>query len=351
MEKHLIKMPSIGQYNVVVKDIQHQARYAGQDENDEAIFNRSAKLPTLTFKGTVKLHGTNASVCMNKDGELWAQSKGNIITPEKDNAGFAMFVEKNREHFTLHLGDMFKVNPEMTEVCVYGEWAGKGIQKGVAISELQKTFYMFGTKFLVQDEDDYRWAKDTELVLSVIAKNGEDTIKSIFDFETYEIEIDFENPKDKQNEMIKITDEIDKVCPVAKELGVVGHGEGVVWNAWFNDTRHTFKIKGESHANSKVKTLKPVDEEFENRKREFANYATPAWRLEQAVQEVCDTLNGGVPDIKQMGQVIKWVMGDIVKEEILVLADRDLTVKDISKSVSDIVRRWYQEMLNSLVGL
>ena len=350
MEKHLIKMPSIGQYNVVVKDIQHQARYAGQDENDEAIFNRSAKLPTLTFKGTVKLHGTNASICMNKDGDLWAQSKGNVITPEKDNAGFAMFLEKHKEYFKLYLGDMFKVNPEMLEVCVYGEWAGKGIQKGVGISELPKTFYMFGIKFLVDeadgDEDKYKWAKDAELTLGVISKNGPDTIKSIFDFETYEIEIDFENPKDKQNEMIALVDEIDKVCPVAKAQGVTGHGEGLVFVGYFEDTRHVFKIKGESHSQSRVKTLKPVDEVFENRKREFANYATPAWRLSQMYQETFDTLNGGKGDVKGTGAFLKAVTSDVMKEELMVMADRDLTPKDVNGMISKIARTWFLEQLD-----
>jgi hypothetical protein len=138
---------------------------------------------------------------------------------------------------------------------------------------------------------------------------------------------------------------------VVKERTLCTISEGVVWVGWFNDTKHNFKVKGEKHANSKVKKLKVVDEAKEKAKIEFANYATPAWRLEQAVQEVCDTLNGGVPDIKQMGQVIKWVMNDIVKEELDELGKTGLSVKDVSKPVSDITRRWYQDMLNSLVGL
>ena len=344
---HLIKMPSIGQYNQAIKDIQHMARYTGQDENDEPIYDRNTKLPKITFSGSVKLHGTNASVCYNHK-ELWAQSKGNVLDfiNGSDNAGFDAWVQTNKEFFELVLGDIFKTNPKMEEVCIYGEWAGKGIQKGVAIAELPKTFYMFGIKFKTKDEDEYRWAKDNEFTLEVIAKHGPDTVKSIFEYETYEIEVDIGNPKAIQNELIKITEDIDKLCPVGKAHGIEGHGEGVVWTGWYKDTKHTFKIKGESHARSKVKILEPVDDEYEQRKIDFANYATPAWRLEQGIQETFDTLNGGEMDIKKMGDFIRWVVKDIMKEELDKLQEYNLEPKEVNKTISTIVRNFFMNELN-----
>ena len=59
-----IKFPSIEQYRNIVKRVQHSARYVGyNEEKNEPIINPFAEMPTLTFTGTVKLHGTNAGVC------------------------------------------------------------------------------------------------------------------------------------------------------------------------------------------------------------------------------------------------------------------------------------------------
>jgi hypothetical protein len=338
----LIKMPSIGQYNTVVKDIQHQARYTGQDENDEPIFDRNAKLPTVTFKGTVKLHGTNASVCYDVEN-LWAQSKGNVITPEKDNAGFAMFVETNKEHFLKELKAMYD-SFDLEKVCVYGEWDGKGIQKGVAISEIEKTFFAFAIKFLKKGEEDMRWAQNPEVVLEHLSDGNR--IRSIFEFETYEIDVDIENPKEVQNKLIDITEKVEAECPVGKAMGVSGIGEGVVWVGWFNDTKHNFKVKGEKHANSKVKKLKTVDEAKEKAKIEFANYATPAWRLEQMYQETFDTLNGGQGDIKRTGEFLKAVVADVMKEELEKMGEAGLEPKEVNGMISKIARKWFMEQLD-----
>ena len=66
------------------------------------MFDISKEKPTLTFNGTIKLHGTCASICYN-DYNMWVQSRKQIITPLKDNAGFAFFVESKEEKDKLHL--------------------------------------------------------------------------------------------------------------------------------------------------------------------------------------------------------------------------------------------------------
>ncbi len=347
--QHLIKMPSIAKFSNIIKDISHQVRFDGLDENDKPKYNNN-KLPKLTFTGTIKLHGTNASVCMNKQGEMWTQSKGNIITPEKDNAGFAMFVHKNKEYIKELLSAHFITNPELEEVCVYGEWAGKGIQKGVAIAEIEKTFFVFGIKFKRDDEERYSWAQLPETTLnSWIDENK--NIRSIFEFKTYEVQVDFENPKMAQNKFIEITDEVEKECPVGKAFGISGVGEGVVWVAFLDDVKHTFKSKGDKHSNTRVKKLSPVDEEKEQAKIDFANYATPAWRLEQMYSEVFNTLNGGKGDIKRTGDFLRAVVADVMKEELDEMAKRGLEPKEINGAISKVARRWFMEQLNSEAGL
>jgi len=71
---------------------------------------------------TEKIDGTNACIII-ENGEIAAQSRTKLITPEKDNHGFARFVSENKEALIELLG----------EGRHYGEWWGKGIQRGYDI--------------------------------------------------------------------------------------------------------------------------------------------------------------------------------------------------------------------------
>ncbi len=76
----MIKYPSIEQFRTVVSNVNRRYNFVGLDENGEAIYDPLLSKPILTFKGTVKLHGTNASVSFNAPSGMWAQSRENIIT-------------------------------------------------------------------------------------------------------------------------------------------------------------------------------------------------------------------------------------------------------------------------------
>ena len=71
-----------------------------------------------------KIDGTNACVVIEGD-EIAAQSRTRIITPEKDNHGFARWVYANKEALIAVLGDGRH----------YGEWWGNGIQRGYGLKE------------------------------------------------------------------------------------------------------------------------------------------------------------------------------------------------------------------------
>jgi hypothetical protein len=79
--KRLIKFPSIEQFRTVVSNVNRHFNFVGLDENGEAIYDPTLPKPTITFKGTVKIHGTNAGVSFNALSGMWAQSRENIITP------------------------------------------------------------------------------------------------------------------------------------------------------------------------------------------------------------------------------------------------------------------------------
>ena len=93
----LAKMSSINQYRNIIKPLINSSQFIGLDDDGEALYDRLLPKPVVNFFGTVKLHGTNASVGCDHEGNIWAQSKSNIITPLKDNYGFAQFVESKKD--------------------------------------------------------------------------------------------------------------------------------------------------------------------------------------------------------------------------------------------------------------
>lgn len=343
MERKMITFPEIGQFRQVIKNVTDKTRYSGKDVNGDAIFDTTKKLPTLTFTGTVKLHGTNAGVTLTKDGDMYAQSRENVISVDKDNAGFAFFVESNKENFKSLFNTLdFKDADYLT---IFGEWAGGNIQKGVAITGLPKMFVIFAVKrsFMNEVKTNY-FLSDSE---TIHLKNNDAKIYNILDYENYRIDIDFENPQLVQNKLIELTMAVETECPVGRRFGNIGVGEGIVWKSEFNGETLRFKVKGEKHSASKHKVLAPVNTEKINSIKEFAEYAVTESRLNQGIEKVFTSVNQQV-DIKKMGDFLKWINCDIIKEEIDTLKDNNLEPKDVNSAVSSIARNWFLEKWNGL---
>lgn len=338
--KH-VKYPSIEQFRHTVATINRQATFVGLDDKGEAIHDETLPKPKLTFTGTVKLHGTNAAVSI-KGSELWAQSRENIVTPQKDNAGFATYVHGVRDIFRnlyqqIQLDNKHIIGTDV--VSIYGEWVGKGIQSGVAISNIEKSFFVFGVKVSPEEEGVPAYWVDSSKISS-----PENRIYNIFDYKTYEIEIDFNHPQLSQNEIVEMTLEVEECCPVAKELGFVGVGEGIVFHTIMPDgTRHLFKSKGEKHSKSKVKVLREVDDNRINNLILLAEKVTPSWRLEQMLTETFDLNNGGSISREKLGDYIKAVINDVIKEDLDLIIERGFEPKDLGKYVSDISRKYFFE--------
>lgn len=295
---------------------------------------REAPKKAIDFTGTVKLHGTNASVVMTNADNLYAQSRGNVITPENDNYGFARFAHENKSFFANAI-DLFNCGdtPSCCEMVIFGEWCGRGIQKSVAVSELEKMFVVFAVKIDGEWVDHEHWNL-TLLSFFNLAKALKIGVFSIYDFQTYKISIDFSVPELSIDKLRELTTDVERQCPVASAFGINGVGEGIVWSS--HEHRLRFKVKGEKHSVSKVKTLAAVDVEKLNTIQEFLDYAVTENRLLQAQSEITPTL-----DIKKMGDFIRWVFNDIVKEESDVLAGNNLVDKDIGKYVSMRARTWF----------
>lgn len=316
--KRLVKFPSIEQFRNVIRTVCTQHDYQGKDENDNPIYNHLSPYPTLQFKGTVKMHGTNAGIVKFKDDdEIQFQSKENTLTLRNDNAGFALAMSQKQLNF------LFEGLECQDYVAVYGEWIGKGIQKGVAVSELPKTFVIFGCKV------DGNW-------ITYDRFDNTQGIWNINQFPSWTVDIDFNNPQLIQNRLVELTMEVEAECPVGKHLGVIGIGEGIVWTSL--DLQHKFKSKGEAHSASKVKTIASVDVEQLNSMNEFVEYAVTENRLKQGV-EVLRT-NGTPITEKSTGDFLRWVVNDIWKEEADTIVENQID-KKVNSLISTKARLWW----------
>ena len=344
MKNKMITFPEIGQFRQIIKTVTDNTRYSGKDVNGDAIYDASKRLPTLTFTGTVKLHGTNAGVTLTKDGDMYPQSRENIISVEHDNAGFAFFVESHKDVFkgmfeTLDIRDA-------DYITIFGEWTGGNIQKGVAINGLPKMFVIFAVKLSYEENEvntNYFLTNDETKHL----KNPETLIFNVLDFENYTIDVDFENPLLAQNKLIELTLAVENECPVGKAFGNIGTGEGIVWKAETERGTIRFKVKGEKHSSSKVKTLATVDTEKVNSIKEFAEYAVTESRLEQGIEKVFTSVNEQI-DIRKIGDFLKWIVGDVIKEELDTLVDNGLEPKEVNSAISNIARKWFLDKWNGM---
>ncbi len=294
-----IDFGSIEQFRTTVKNITHQAQYV-ETTPDGPVFDKSVKLPILTAVFSEKIHGTQGAVSY-LNGELQVQSRKNIITPLKDNAGCATFVHKNKEAFTKIIIDLiqeYNINSDKI-VTVYFEFAGGSIQKSSACTGLDKRAIIF-QHFKVSSSDSEKAAKDGAVWLETKAKEKyvdapKNNIFNIMNLNHGTIEVDFNRPSFAQNKMIEMVNKIEKESKVGKIFGKDGNvGEGFVFTVFYKDSLQRWKVKGEKHSKSKVKTLKKVDIKREQKKIDFVNnFACKSWRLEQIYDETFNIINGG----------------------------------------------------------
>jgi len=80
---------------------------------------------------TEKIDGTNACIAIHNDGSYHVQSRKQIITPEKDNIGFARWVVNHLDQ-VMQLGVGYH----------YGEWWGGNNQRGYGV---EKQFSLFNS--------------------------------------------------------------------------------------------------------------------------------------------------------------------------------------------------------------
>ena len=114
-------------------------------------FQGFKKIPRLSREIVIteKLDGTNGLIYIDENNNIFAGSRNRFLwgSPQdeihNDNHGFANWVKSNKEEL-LKLGSGYH----------YGEWWGKGIQRGYGLNE--KRFSLFNTA---------RWKKNKNIPL------------------------------------------------------------------------------------------------------------------------------------------------------------------------------------------
>ena len=368
------KYSSIEQFRHFLKDANY---FRNLDNIDIA-----KQFEKIKLVGSVKIHGSNSAIVYDYfTKDIYTQSRNRLLSLEEDNAGFAAYVEANKEFYKEalakiydHIAKNYVLTDEYngdqriaTKLFVYGEWAGKGVQAKVAVSEVDKFFAPFQIKLADNSEEVYFCANLGNIDLYKRHCNYEDVrfaVDHIYSeehrcfpislFEKFEVEVDMSAPEKAQQEIVDMTIRVEDECPVGKYFGVSGVGEGIVFNGFvqYNEDgkvkyKHfSFKSKGEKHSASKVKTLNPVDVEKIEKINEFVDYSVTEQRLEQGISYLQEMQHE--VDVQNIGVFLKWVVSDVMKEENDTIEANGLDKKMLPKKISEKARKWFFDKLNHI---
>lgn len=289
-------------------------------------------LTHITYRGKIKLHGTNAGVYLNGN-EIITQSRSRVITPEDDNYGFATWAHETAWPFTDR------------PFTIYGEWFGKGINKGAATCDVEKrTFAPFGA----YDHDNKRWICDPG-ELQEFFPGAYYSNSLIIPWHGDPITVDLVRPGRARDVLEAELERVEAEDPWIKEkFDISGTGEGLVYYPVSvepgGDLQHVtddlmklvFKIKGRKHREKQTKQRVEIDHEaLEGAQALAASYVTPA-RLNQCFAEL--GLSPEDWEKKHIGPIMKWMSVDIFKECQVDLEQSGLEWKKVNGSVMRAVR-------------
>jgi hypothetical protein len=324
-----IKWPSINKFS----DVYHSAK--------------RNQINNVTLRGKIKLHGTNAAIRIEPDGTLVGQKRSSDVMIGDDNAGFAQWLS-TVEHNTVQT---------TSGMILFGEWAGRGIQSGDAVTGISdKKFFVFAYGLITQFEatEDGEPVMRTGVedmiiepellqnVVNYVFGDPEDII--VLPWYTEPRHVRMMDQDDAQNFITAATTLVDEVVgvedPYIKEtFGVSGPGEGIVfyaldmgvhWRDWL------FKVKSDAHTVNKSKVRDHVAPEKPEGMDEFVEMFFTLNRFRQMLDEEL----GGVADRKKTGDFLKAVMSDVHKESVHEIELADFEWKDVTKYAVGVTRLW-----------
>ena len=300
-------------------------------------------LPPITFNLTEKIHGMNASYVYTKES-IWYQTRKKIIEPD-DSSGLSTFFKK-RENQMNNICESLIADHEIDTnkfgIVLYGEFAGGNIQKKSAFSGAEKSFAIFEyAKIFPLDETlcSNRWVSTNDY------DADDERIYNVTNRTNLSMEIDVNKMisyKDKFDELIK---NIEENSDFANYLELDNVGEGYVFQGMYDNALLRFKIKGEAHVHKKgdkssnnLVAEKKVDPKL----IEFVDtIACSASRLDQGWTELF--IHGdNKPEDRNIGLFLNWVKADVWKEELSIISELELDIKDIQKFVSKSALEYFK---------
>lgn len=349
MEQLHYKFNSIEQFRHINKSVREFIHFNGM-VNDEPTWDYTRELPTVTINCVEKIHGTYAGIVYS-DGEIYAQSRNKVITLGDDNAGFALFVEQHKQiisnifivlkqHYNLANADV---------ILLSGEWAGGSIQKNSALSGVDKKFLIFSQFNVIHADQSVSTYSTTFLKL----ESTDIYLLECITGTQFTAQVDF-NSEISINEFLKLMEDsiaaIEESSPTGKFFGQSNNiGEGYVCSfSVTNSTEQTkhfiFKCKGEKHSNSNVtksQSAKSTDELIAL--NTFVDSISHSWRFEQGVVETCGSVDSA--ELTNMGNYLKWVTTDTLKEENDLIINSGFEVKQIMSRVNDRAKKYFLELI------
>lgn len=317
------KFRSIDGLSKIFKHLRDNATYYNKSFSD---------LPTLNFTGTVKIHGTNAGMRIEGPDvdHIQAQGKDRELSFSSDNAAFCAYCMSIPPEVVKEIYQAFNPNGNGV-LTVFGEWAGNGIQNGVGVSQLDRQFIIFSAHL----DDKY-------IEVNQKYTNHKYRIFNIYEIPTYSIDINFAEPADIEDQLTKLTLEVEAECPWAKQFGISGIGEGIVWHLTSDpcDSSYIFKTKGPLHSVRKNNQNKSAT--IDPEKVSSIEECVDVILTENRMQQMIDVHNIEIKP-ENFSQFIKAVSIDCIKEESDVLIENNLIWKDISKEVNNRCKKWYFE--------
>ncbi|KAJ6619728.1 hypothetical protein B0H10DRAFT_1143498 [Mycena sp. CBHHK59/15] len=314
-----------------------------------------------TFFGTVKLHGTNATVVFHNNDKRHPQIQARswiIESTKKDNMGTYTLLSAAPLSSLVDQILAVRGQSSFSEIYICGEIAGRGVQKGVAITAMERFFAIFNIRI-----DGY-WCDMRDYKSCSLPKHR---IYNVAQYKTFQVDIDFRVDTAATFELMKkYTAEVYEECPFgsafadpATRLKFTGRGEGIVWTmvpssfmdegVEFDDTvLYNFKTKGEQFtATSRApREHKESDSGMVAAAVEFADFALGERRFEQGIEYLegeqarTDKPIRGY-DIKLTGMFIKWVVEDAMKEEENERVKLGVGEKEAKKELGARAKEWY----------
>ncbi|KAH7068093.1 hypothetical protein BKA63DRAFT_105997 [Paraphoma chrysanthemicola] len=304
-------------------------------------------LDPIPIVGTVKLHGTHADIRIHADDRIIFQSRNIVdLQPGNDNAGFATAMStKNKALLRLRdiiVARFMQLHPDTPiepdkPIIIAGEWIGKSIQKGVAVSSLSKRFVIISININGQ------WQKDSDY--GGIALPNHD----IYNISRAGVFTSTLYPKEVNRTTIELealADQVAAKCPFAATFGIEGEGEGIVWKP--ADSPHNanptlwFKTKG---GRFKPTFIAPPKQSPEGREAivEAAAAVAKVWTSERRLEQGLEYLDemSVKRDMKGLSTFLKWVQHDIMIEEQGYIAEHKIDKQMLNIEIAKIAKAWY----------